>query len=247
MDSYENSLYVTVVILCIVMGTVIGAFVAALFRRRHGRLRVQKEQVLAEVALLERERGRVSQDLHDDIGPLVWAIKLHLKLGGQEHEDGAAHRERTLHYVDELNGRLRGIARNLTPRILARRGLEDALRQFVDDYQELTPMRISLECGLGPDVGSDAALQLYRIVQEVVQNAAKHSGATKLLVRLTREGRAVHLLCKDNGHGFPHPAAPERGQGLQNVTNRVALLDGRMQCVSTANGGTEYFFTFPLS
>ncbi|MDB5251163.1 MAG: putative signal transduction histidine kinase [Flaviaesturariibacter sp.] len=247
MDPSEASVYTAVVIVCVVAGAVLLSFLAALSGSRRAHLRVQREQLLAEIGVLEGERSRVSQDLHDDIGPLVSAIKLHLKLAWPGHPGSDAHMERSLGYLDELNARLRGIARNLTPRVLASKGLEAALRQFLDDYQELTPMAISFECALRRAVGTDAALQVYRVVQELVQNAAKHAGATMMLVRLTEAGKNVHLLCKDNGRGFAQPVPAGSGQGLANLRSRVALLGGRMQCVSTPAHGTEYFFTLPLS
>jgi signal transduction histidine kinase len=226
------------------MGIVIVLFLAALFGKQRNRLQVQRDQLLHEVALLEGERSRISQDLHDDLGPLVSVAKIQLKLVRGVSAADAVHVAKAVGHLDELNERLRHTARHLTPRLLASKGLAAALHSFLEDYRELTSMEIRFEPLVRSTVETATGLQVYRMVQEMVQNAVKHSGATLLLVRLDVNSRRIELLCKDNGKGFCPDAAPQ-GLGLQNLRNRVALLGGEMECLSTPEQGTEYFLTLP--
>ena len=212
------------------------------------------ERVL--VSASERRLTRLGCDLHD--GPLqdIVALADELRLARAQVssllEDDLAARVRGR--FDDLEARLvtldqglRDISQAIRSTSAVERPVEDALRVEVDALNRAGLIRAQLT--VNGDVSGLTASQrivLFRVVQEALSNARKHSGATQVRVRLRSSARYVSVTVKDDGCGFDVAAARHSGRlGLTGVIERVRLLGGDIEIESSAGGGTRVRATLP--
>lgn len=201
----------------------------------------QQRQVEVAQALIageERERGRLARDLHDGLGGMLAGVKMNLSRMTEKEQ--LQHQEELHTTIDQLGrsvNELRRISRNMMPEALIRSGLMAAVKDMCD---QLTTqgMRIQFNAfGLDEkSIPAGTQLAVYRIVQELVSNAAKHSGAGKIIVQCSMEENTLFITVEDNGKGFDI-AKEYDGMGLSNIRNRVDFLKGSMQ-IDSSNEGT---------
>ncbi|MFE7093013.1 HAMP domain-containing sensor histidine kinase [Streptomyces erythrochromogenes] len=186
----------------------------------------------------EGERKRIAQELHDEIGQTLTAVLLQLKHAA----DRAPEPVRTdLHQTQEATraslDEIRRIARRLRPGVLEELGLHSALRSLVGEF---TTPRLGVTAHITPGLPHlDPAteLVLYRVAQEGLTNAARHSGATRVEVHLRPMPRGgIRLLVRDNGHGLGE--APE-GAGIRGMRERALLIGAELYVGTGPYGGTQ--------
>lgn len=248
MDSYETSIYTAVLITAVVLWSSIAYFAVSVFRQHKNSLKMQRLVFSDEINLLEKERRRISNDLHDDIGPLLSTIKTYLEQMHPVTEKEAGHLDKAEELLSRLMKRMGQIAINLTPKPLIKKGLAFTLDQFFKDLSEVYPIRFLFRYEVDGVIEADKSIHLYRIVQEVSHNVLKHANASELHIHFKQRKDIVYLYCKDDGVGFSIEEMNEKrpGLGLSSLQSRTALLDGKMQMHSAPGKGTEYFFEFPL-
>jgi signal transduction histidine kinase len=139
--------------------------------------------------------------------------------------------------VGEALRELRDLARGIHPPVLSDRGLAAALATLAD--QSGLPVSIDVELDERLDAAVEAAA--YFVVAEALANAAKHSGATGIVVRVRRDGETLGLVIQDDGRGGADPA----GSGLTGLRRRVEALDGTLSIVSPAGGPTTISAELP--
>ena len=190
----------------------------------------------------EKERKRLAIDLHDGLGGRLSGISLNLsKLDKDQPKE---YPEKQLQKVmKDLNSslqELRTIARNLMPETLVKFGLEAALKDYCSSMTG-NKTKVTLQF-YGPenDIDLNQQVTIYRVIQELINNAVKHSEATEILVQYIREGNTVDITVEDNGIGFIKEDQPSnnKGMGLSNLRTRVAYLKGELDVQSEANEGT---------
>src|SRR6188474_3211587 len=141
MDAKETSLYTAILIVSLTVGT----FIIFIIRQQRRNLALYRQSVLAEITAMEKERARIAADLHDELGPMLSAIKL--KIGSFELVDEDDKREaiKTDHHIDTLMKRMREISYDLIPNTLIRKGLVIALKQFTDFVNESEGLKINFK------------------------------------------------------------------------------------------------------
>jgi signal transduction histidine kinase len=237
---------------------VIAATVGLIYHRRVSRL--QKAHAAQEafsrqlIASQERERGRIAAELHDGLGQNLLIIKNRAFMAGNKIADPPA----ALAQIAEISAtaalavdEVREIARNLRPYQLDRLGLTLALKDIVHKTSETSAIDVTGDidelAGLLPP---EAEINLYRIVQEGVNNVVKHSGATTAQIEVKRDGGRLLVRIADNGRGFSIDAAdgplPEGGFGLAGIRERARILGGTCTIQSAQGGGTVIQVTVNL-
>ncbi|WP_030768416.1 HAMP domain-containing sensor histidine kinase [Streptomyces sp. NRRL F-2664] len=190
------------------------------------------------LSALEEERHRIAQELHDEVGQTLTAVLLQIKHAADripEPVRGDLHQaqETTRASLDEI----RRIARRLRPGVLEELGLHSALRSLAAEF---TTSRLSVSAHITPGLpGLDAAteLVLYRVAQEGLTNAARHSGAGRVEVHLRPlPGGGTALLVRDDGRGLG--GAPE-GAGIRGMRERVLLVGAELLVGDAPCGGTD--------
>ena len=185
----------------------------------------------------EKERLRLSQDIHDSLGGLLSTAKTYLS----EKNDSDVHIK---NIIDQSCVEVRDITNNLMPVSLKVVGLSGA----IEDLSARTEM-LGINCQTeihNLDVkDEDERLAIYRIVQELVNNVIKHASAKNLLIQLIQSDHGLHILIEDDGQGF-QTTVESNGRGLKNIKSRVELLKGEIEIESDEGSGTSISINVPL-
>lgn len=244
----EEELYRVVFLAAILLAGIVAYFIYVIIKEKNRVFTWQEARIKAEIDTLESERKRIAGDLHDDIGPMLSAIKLHVNHvePATEHEKKII--EKSSIIIDEVIQRFRDIAYDLFPNTLIRKGLITAAQEFVDKMNAAHPLFIEFIHDDIIQLSAANELNLYRIIQEIIHNAIKHSHANNLVVLLKHNEKRLELIASDNGRGFRYEPneQPASGLGLMNIQNRVTLLNGKFSIKSGHEQGTSYFITIPL-
>ena len=197
----------------------------------------------------EAERSRIAQDLHDSLGGMLSTLKLQydtLQIDHKELTSDEAY-NRILNMIDSACNEVRDIARNLKPISLEKIGLTAALRDLVNRYTIKGVMDISLHThDIDGILSTEAKLHVYRIIQELLNNALKHAQASEIDVQINRMDGQLFIVVEDNGRGFDVSNA-QQGLGLGNLQSRVNVLRGEMEIDSDLDKGTSITVHIPLS
>ena len=198
----------------------------------------------------ENERRRFAGDLHDDLGPTLSAIKLQLNVVSRERT--REKQEELLHICDELLSesieKMRALANNIMPNLIESYGLQTALQAFIDRFEKTSKIRFNFFSTLNESrLGPETELHLYRIITELVNNTVKHSGATEVFIDLDLSATELRLIYSDNGIGYSVEKSPsmKSGIGLQNIRNRVTLIQGTIEFLKK-KGKTMVVITKPV-
>jgi two-component system, NarL family, sensor histidine kinase UhpB len=221
---------------------VITAFNATLERLEDER-RASMRRVLSAQ---EAERRRISQELHDQIGQNLTAVLLELKRLRGHVADGWAE---TLADAQELAreslDELRRISYELRPAVLDDLGLAAALTALAGAVARRAEIEVANEVGSGvPSLPPDVELAVYRIAQEALTNAVRHSGCSRVRVCLAAEGGSVCLRVADDGRGLGE--LPRSGGGIRGMRERALMIGGRLVLGVGAEGGVEVELRIPL-
>jgi PAS domain S-box-containing protein len=205
----------------------------------------------------EKERRRLSVELHDELGQSLMVLKLKVR-GIQRAWGGAGEGLRNecdgvIAYINEITENIRRISRDLSPAILEDLGLTVAVRRLVETSGKLYHIDCSLEMTELDDFFSrDQKITVYRILQECLTNIAKHSRASHVAIALGRGRDGFFFRVEDNGCGFDVQDAfgkhhPQYGLGLSAMNERVRMLGGSLDVRSRQGGGTCISFSVPLN
>ncbi len=202
----------------------------------------------------EKERARLARELHDGIGGMIAAIKMNFStlknqcepiLQESDHASRLAGFNSILDMLTETSNEIRETAHNLAPNALAQYGLLEALKLYFDKINNSDQLYIKLEAEQDLE-GLDESFQLnlYRIIQELVQNIIKHSGANNALIQISRTENLLHIFVRDNGKGISD--TDPTGIGLQNTQLRVKALQGEISIESIEEHGMSVSMKFNL-
>lgn len=238
-------------LLMILVGTL--SFFIYQYRRerlQESRLReLEKKQFGAVIKGEENERRRIAGDLHDSLGQLLSAIKLQLSsLDPAELGKGQDKLGNALGMLDESVKEVRQISHNLAPPALLRGDLRLAVSDLGRMISQTSDLKVSTELPEAPlSIDRDKEMHLFRIIQELVNNSLKHSGASALKIGLSESKGNIEAFVEDNGKGFDPDLAFERkgGLGWHSIHGRLQLLNGTFSLKSDPTKGTRVMFGFP--
>jgi PAS domain S-box-containing protein len=223
-------------------------------RREEARSRRREEQLQALTARMisaqEEERRRVSRDLHDDIGQRLAVMNLEI---GRLIGGGGVFVSDILPNLTQLQQQFmllatdcRKISRQLHSAVLEEAGLEPALRTLCADFENCCTFTVSFATfGPSDEIGQELQLALYRVAQEGLRNASKHSRARHVTVSLQRRGRRLDLSVHDDGVGF-RTAGKIAGLGIVSMRERMRAVRGELAIESQCGRGTVVRASVPL-
>lgn len=194
------------------------------------------------------ERQRLSRELHDGLGQQLVAGKLILE--SSLYSDIANLKPKiseAQHIFDQIIGDIRRISHDLSPSILQEFGLKAALENLCKGMDKTSGIRIDFTYNLDDeDPDEMTATYLYRIAQEALNNAQRHSGATNVKVILNKDQFGIFLEIEDNGCGFRSKEISKKGgNGLYNIRERVNILKGNLSVKSHPGKGTKILVRVP--
>jgi signal transduction histidine kinase len=248
MHSQETKLYIAILIAAIIIGIIFIYFIITIIRQQRKSFHLYQEKVQSEINTLEKERSRVSRDLHDELGPLLLSVKYNLNSFDTDDEKISGTIRQSDETLTRIIGRVREISNDLLPDALLRKGLAGALKESIEKICSRTQLTVEFRCAGMPQLSLEKSVSVFRIVQEIIHNTLKHAQATKLLVELKCEAGQVVLLTEDDGCGFNQSSALKefKGIGLRSLLSRADLLNGNMYLDSKTGKGTRYIFEIPV-
>jgi len=242
-------------------GTIAGAinlgFDVTERRRAESELRESHEQLRRLSATMnkieEDERRRIAREMHDELGQLLTALRLDISIMRRDLRTvpTATLEERMntmIDLVDLTIKTVRRVATELRPAILDDLGLRAAVEHEVASFAERTGIGVQLSIRNDNVVGPDCASALYRIVQEALTNVARHSGATRVEVRIEGSDARVEAELRDNGRGITEAEVNSLSTlGLVGVRERAYALGGHAVIEAMPGAGTRILVSIPLS
>lgn len=191
----------------------------------------------------EQERTRLARDLHDGLGGLLSGVKIELSAlqtpGQSSPQQTIVHK--TLRNLDNAVDELRRIARSMMPEVLLTYGLGEATQEYCNGLKK---SGIPVTCQVynyRNDMSHSRQVTLYRIMQELINNAVKHAGASQILVQLQQRDNRIFLTVEDDGIGFDQSAIKAlKGAGLANIQSRTEMLQGSMEISSAPGTGASF-------
>lgn len=247
-EALLNIIFIITILSLLLLGVVLWLNVMnkrKLERQRISELEKEKQLMGIEAMLKgqEEERSRLAKDLHDGLGSMLSGVKISFSNMKENVIMDATNThafERSVDQLDKTITELRKIAHNLMPVALVKFGLRSAIKDFCESIRSSGNTDIICEqFGSERPLGNIADINVYRIIQELVNNAVLHGQAKQILVQLTKTDERVLITVEDNGNGFELNSLDKvSGIGMANIRSRVNYFNGRMDIESKPNEGT---------
>ena len=214
----------------------------------------KERQLIATKSVLkgeESERSRMARDLHDGLGGMLSGVKINLSaMKGNSiiTSENAQAFDHAIKLLDTSISELRRVAHNLMPETLNHYGLKTALNDFIAEMNN-NPATVLTFNFFGADIRFESQLELtaFRIAQELINNALKHSGSAKINLQLIADVDRICIQVVDEGKGFDTDSKSCDGKGLVSIRDRVAANNGSFEIESIPGKGTEATVEFLLS
>ncbi|MBL6449382.1 tetratricopeptide repeat protein [Fulvivirga sp. 29W222] len=204
------------------------------------------KSIKANIEGQEKERERIAQELHDGVAGNLAGIKLVLaNLSGKEQNQEL---NKVIRNIDETYHEVRTLSHHLIPPKIMENEFIELIKNYLDDLKRSHLFEIHF--GYHPQtelnkLPNQIKTEVYRIIQELMNNIIKHAKADQVDIQLTKLNESLNLMVEDNGVGFD-ASATSSGIGLNNIHSRVKLLDGEINIDTTINRGTIVDITIPV-
>lgn len=196
----------------------------------------------------ETERRRLAREIHDGVGPSMSSLILQLdavkrKLENEDHKESI---EKITKGISEIAQEIRQISHDLMPSSLIDFGLVTALSNFSNTISSTGDIKIEYHSNItDKSIPQEYELNIYRIVQELVNNAIKYSQCKSIQINLLRNEDTIRVFVQDDGIGM-NAEKSKVGIGLHNVSTRVESLQGNLEINSPLGSGVTTHIEFPL-
>ena len=248
MHTKETSIYYAFCIAAFVIGNIILYFIISMYRQHVKHRQLYKANIEDIINAREKERERIAADLHDDLGPILSAVKLKLLAINEEACNQYQLISDSLNFTDALANRIRFIANDLMPDALLNNGLVSAVEDFILHLTATGKLKIIFDHRNIPAIPQTIAIHTYRMIQEIILNTLRHANATQITIDLSCNSSTLIINTADDGLGFNYENHGNKkpGMGLGNIQNRTDMLCGKMFVNSKPGKGTQYRIEIPL-
>jgi signal transduction histidine kinase len=218
---------------------------AELVRLSEDRLRLLSKRL---INAQEEERARLARDLHDDLGQLATTATLQLQMALQFEGDERTRRTKeAIESVEIMLQRAREMASWLRPPMLDDLGLKDAVQSYLSEFEGRSGLEVRTELRLErEEFPTEVSENVYRILQEALNNAVKYAGVNQVLVKLSSSESELALVVRDEGVGFRLEDSGSKALGILGMRERVDLLGGSFEIITAPGEGTEIRVDLPL-
>jgi len=200
----------------------------------------------------DEEAKRISHVLHDESGQLLAAVYITLdEIAKRVPTIATTWVNKAKSILDQVENRLRELSHELHPTILDDLGLKASLDFLIGQISKRTNIKCNLEAYVNERLSPELEITLYRVVQQALNNVARHANATEVHIRLVEDGKLVQCSIQDYGIGFNLEEVSKRareqgaGLGLKGMQERVESMLGTFQILSAPGSGTKLFVTIP--
>lgn len=215
-------------------------------------IKQQKDLLNAVITSQEIERKRIGEDLHDEVGGTLSAIKLMLNAAirkyGEKEREGIIPAKQL---IDQLIIDVRNVSHDLSPPGLAMFGLITSVEGFVTLIKETGEVEIEVTNELETDeklLSESEELALYRVITQLIANTLKHANATKIELNFNQTADELLITYQDNGIGFDLGIVNEnKGMGMQNIVSRLQMIDAKHELLTAVNEGFKMNISCKIS
>jgi len=191
----------------------------------------------------EKERSRIAAELHDRLGSLLSTVKLHFSSIESAYENNNEEKESFSFALDLLDNsvqEVRSISHNLSKGILTQFGLVAAVENLRDTINAAGKIQIKLiKAGPKTKLNPEIEIELFRVIQELVTNAIKHSQSKEIFVQLISDNEGLNIFVEDYGIGFDMQKLKSKGIGLKNLKMRIENIGGSYHYETSLGKGTS--------
>jgi PAS domain S-box-containing protein len=209
---------------------------------------LSKQKLISQATIetQEKERTEISKELHDNVNQVLTTTKLYLDLSMTDAKLKEELIQKSSKNIIYVINEIRQLSRSLMNPSLGDLGLLDAINDLVESINITKQLKIVLDVkpSIEKLLDENDKLMIYRILQEAISNALKHSKATIFSVIIKEQKDQISLIMKDNGTGFDVDNI-KKGAGLKNIQNRVYLVDGSLSIDSKPGRGCTIQIKFP--
>ncbi|AXT53242.1 hypothetical protein D1818_21315 [Aquimarina sp. BL5] len=216
-----------------------------------------KEQELAAIDAMisgqEKERQRLANDLHDNLGSTLATVKLHFdhlknNRDNPKMENVEELYNKTNNLLDEAYQKVRTIAHEKNSGVMAKQGLLPAVKNLAKKASNGDELLIEVQdYGLDERLDNALEISIFRIIQELITNTIKHANASEIHISLTNHDSLLNIIVEDNGKGFDAKILPEKdGMGLKSIEKRIEHMEGTFEIDSTIGKGTNIIINIPI-
>lgn len=247
-EAYYSIILFSLFALLLITIIVISAILYHNRRRKHVeekkimKTNFEKELLQTQVEIQEQTLKNISEEIHDNVGQILSLAKLHLNTFPAGTDADVQNKvDETKKLVSKAINDLRNLSRSLHGEKISDIGLKEAINSELNILQNTGEFKTKLIInGNTYKIGGQKEMVLFRIVQEALHNAQKHSAATELWVEMDYQQQQFNLKVCDNGNGFSSAALneKEKGIGLKSMHNRAALIGGKLRLDSGKGKGT---------
>lgn len=210
-------------------------------QKKHQQLESDYQKDLLKTAIQseENERVRIGKELHDDVGALLTTTKLYLNQISAdistEELEGTTNKMRSL--FDMMIMSVRNISQDLRPVILEKLGIIEAVESLVQTLNDSGEIQVSFTDSTIHRIDASKELNIYRIIQELINNTLKHAQASQISIAFLNEGNQLIINYEDNGIGLQtEKLKHKKGIGLKNIESRLSVLSGTINFKNQQSG-----------
>jgi signal transduction histidine kinase len=198
----------------------------------------QRELLAVAIESQEKERTRIGKELHDDVGALLTTTKLYLSQITPElsAEELTTTTEKMRSLFDNMIQSVRNISQDLRPVILEKLGLMEAVQNLVQTVNDSSKLKTVFVDNTTSSIAKADELNVYRIIQELINNTLKHALASNITITFSNEGNALKMIYEDDGIGMQQEYLNQKGIGLKNIESRLSVLAGTMSFNAQKSG-----------
>ncbi len=212
-------------------------------------IKQEQERLRAMIITQEEERKHIAGELHDGLGQMLSAARLNIEsIAANGNDQLKPSLINTLSMIDDSCNELRNISHQMMPALLINRGLAPAVQEIADKINKSGKIAVTVDAE-DYQVKSTSIIEinLYRIIQEWLNNILKHSNATSISIQLSSSVNEITLMIEDNGHSFDTSLLSKgNGNGWYNINSRLDLMKGEIEIDSKPNLGTVFTVYIPL-
>ncbi|MCG2615204.1 PAS domain S-box protein [Terrimonas sp. NA20] len=210
------------------------------------KVQAQKKVTLAILEGQERERNHIGRELHDNINQILASAKLRLSTIGKSEQSVAEQLKDPMELIDSAVREIRALTRGYVAPLKSY-SLKEMIQYLLDTVHATTSIKASFEYSLKTEnFNNDLKLNLYRIVQEQLNNILKYAEAKTIKIHIGKYYKFISIVISDDGKGFD-PSAKRAGIGFSNMTNRVELFNGELSIESHPGHGCKMHIVIPAT
>ena len=242
----NQKILLTVIIVILLLISIVFILLQKYFKSKRSLIQQQLINTTAFEAE-QQERSRIARDLHDSVGQKLSVVKMQLSI---KQEENSITIKNASHLLDETIQEVRSISHNLIPYDLSK-GLTLALNDLSEQINftsTVTKIHLKINTPLNTiKMSTQIELMIYRVVQEITNNALKYAKAKNIHITMDCEKRILKLNLADDGVGFDQETLQNiKGIGIKNIKERINQVNGTLQIETNKNNGTRFYITIPI-